>query len=488
MNKSYWLVSLALSATALLAGEAPYLGCRPPSAAAELFAPGIVSTGLTERDLTVSPDGREIYWVVSTPGSARAAIVCSRWWRGRWTAPEVLPGLDDPAIRTLEPAVSPDGGQLFFTRVPPDAAGGFSRADIWVMDRTADGWCAPRSLGSPVNSDGGEFFPSLTRDGTLYFTREPEDGKDSGIYRARRQGDRYLEPERLPVAVNTGTARFNAFVDPDERYLIVPVQGGTGSLGGVDYYVVFRDADDRWSEPVNLGPMVNTAGSGEYSASVSPDGRYLFFMSSRSAGTGPARLSYRSLQDLATRPGNGNADVYWVPWPPLLAQAKAAAGLVADGGGPSPASPVVLADLKPAGFTPTGKVLVYGTSEQPGPDGNIYQFIDGGGVVYEKHGYVSVRHAEFADAGGHTVRFDVYRFADEAGARAALADEAICPPGATPWPPAPEGRTMKFAPDYFIYLRCGRQLVFFHVDDDRLAAVLDRFALAVKDALRKEEP
>lgn len=484
MNRWYGLVLLVFCAATLPAVDDPYLGCPPPGAEARLFAPGIVSTGLVERDLTVSPDGCEICWAVSTPGAARAAIVCSRWRGGRWTAPEVLPGLDDPAVRSLEPAFSPDGGRLFFTRVPPDAEGGFSRADIWVMDRIAEGWGAPRSLGSPVNSDGGEFFPSLTRDGTLYFTREPKNGKDAGIYRARRQGDRYLEPEWLPLAVNSGAARFNAFVDPDERYLIVPVQGGAGSRGGVDYYVVLRGADDHWSEPVNLGPLVNTAGSGEYSASVSPDGRYLFFMSSRPAVAGPARLSYRSLQELATRPGNGNADVFWTAWPPLLAQAKAALAVPDSGAG----FPAALAGLKPDGFGPAGRVMVYGTSERPGPDGNIYQFIDGGGVVYEKHGYVSVRHAEFTDAGGHTVRFDVYRFADEAGARAALADEAICPPGATPWPPAPEGRTTRFPPDYSIYVRCGRQLVFLHVDDDRQAAVLDRFALAVRDALNEEEP
>jgi hypothetical protein len=99
-------------------------------------------------------------------------------------------------------------------------------------------------------------------------------------------------------------------VAPDESYLIVPVEGRPDSLGGCDYYVVFHDAKDGWSEPINLGPAVNTPGSQEFSPYVSPDGRYFFFMSSRL--TRPERLDYRQLRDLQERPGNGNADIYWV--------------------------------------------------------------------------------------------------------------------------------------------------------------------------------
>ena len=110
--------------------------------------------------------------------------------------------------------------------------------------------------------------------------------------------------------MNSGRSQFNAFVASDESYLIVPVDGRPDSIGGTDYYVVFRDSDDRWSEPINLGPDVNTAGSQEFSPYVSPDGKYFFFMSSRLAR--PERLTFRGLRELQDRPGNGNADIYWV--------------------------------------------------------------------------------------------------------------------------------------------------------------------------------
>jgi hypothetical protein len=92
--------------------------------------------------------------------------------------------------------------------------------------------------------------------------------------------------------------------------VIVPTDGRPDSLGGCDYYVVFRSRDDRWSEPINLGPDVNTRGGQEFSPYVSPDGRYFFFMSSRRST--PGRLTFAMFRELHGRPGNGNADIYWM--------------------------------------------------------------------------------------------------------------------------------------------------------------------------------
>ena len=59
------------------------------------------------------------------------------------------------------------------------------------MDRKKDGWSKPYNLGPPINTDDPEYFPSVTRDGTIYFTREIDDGgkKRSLIHRARMAGD-----------------------------------------------------------------------------------------------------------------------------------------------------------------------------------------------------------------------------------------------------------------------------------------------------------
>jgi hypothetical protein len=120
-------------------------------------------------------------------------------------------------------------------------------------------------------------------------------------------------PEPADPAGDTGRDRFNGFIAADESFLILPIFGGDDSLGATDYYVVFRSPDDRWSEPVHLGDEVNSESRHEYSASLSPDGRFLFFMSSRPRHDGLGeRLTAETLHRLAGEPENGNPDVYWI--------------------------------------------------------------------------------------------------------------------------------------------------------------------------------
>ena len=294
-----------------------YIAQAPPGAEARVFAPGIVSTGLSERDIAITPEGDEIFFSQFAGNYTFGAIMRVRRVGGQWQAPEVAPFSGTPGDLDLEPALSWDGSRLYFFSNRPDPPRRSERnEDIWVADRLpGGGWSAPRALGAPVNSEHKEYFPSLTRTGTIYFTREDIGSGDSAIFRCRMVDGAWAPAERLPAAVNSGNARFNAFVAHDESYLIYGMTGRKDSLGSVDYFVAFRRPDDTWSEPVNLGPTVNSPGQHEYSPYVTRDGRYLFFMSGRTAPAAAefgARISSAALQRLATRHGNGSADVWWV--------------------------------------------------------------------------------------------------------------------------------------------------------------------------------
>ncbi len=108
----------------------------------------------------------------------------------------------------------------------------------------------------------------------LYFThRHPETGHEVIARCQPLQGGGWSAPEILPPAVNAAPDQFNAWIDPDERFLLVCLAGHPENLGQVDYWVVFRDPDDTWHGPVNLGPRINGPGREGWSASVSPDGR-----------------------------------------------------------------------------------------------------------------------------------------------------------------------------------------------------------------------
>jgi hypothetical protein len=251
----------------------PYLGQTPPGPEPEIFAPGIVSTGLATRDIAMTPDGNELYFAVTLGG--RTMIMETRQQDGVWTEPAVAPF--SGRYLDIEPAISPDGQRFFFLSTRPQAGQeerpGWVYQDIWVMDRKGDIWGVPYNLGPPVNSDAPEYFPSVTTDGTIYFTREGED-RVSATWRSR---------------------------------LV--------AIGGVDYYVVFRSDDDTWSEPINMGPVINQPDGREWSASLSPDGKYLFFMSSRAYGETEVPLTSKSITDLlrlSTDPGWGSSDIWWV--------------------------------------------------------------------------------------------------------------------------------------------------------------------------------
>ncbi|MBN1164299.1 MAG: PD40 domain-containing protein, partial [Candidatus Krumholzibacteriota bacterium] len=200
--------------------------------------------------------------------------------------------------------------------------------DIWVMDRVEGGWSDPRPLEGPVNSEQDEYFPSVTRGGTIYFCRAEPETRIHYIYRSRLVDGSYQEPEKLPEAVNCGRSQFNATISPDEDFIIVPVAGRQDGVGGVDYYICFRDQNDNWTGPVNMGDKINTPGSQEYSANLSPDGRYLFFMSVRSEEReGP--MTYQDILEMMDRPRNGNSNIYWMS-AGFIEELRASAGEVND--------------------------------------------------------------------------------------------------------------------------------------------------------------
>ena len=286
----------------------PYLDLPTPGNEPVLFAPGIVSDGLNNRDMAITPDGKEIYWSVNLRNFEVSVIMFSQWTEGGWTEPAVAPFSRDPAYVYYEPALSPDGSQLFYVA----SESGSELNDIWVMDRAENGWGKARKLQAPINSDGKEYFPSLTRDGTMYFTREGDTPGMEAIYRSKFVDGSYTEPEKLPDNVNCGKSHFNAFIAPDESYIIVPVWGRDDSVGSIDYYIVFRNKNDEWSEPINMGTDINTPGAREYTPYVSPDGWYLFFMSTRSPGNPDAPehgFTPDYLEQVHARPVNGNSDI-----------------------------------------------------------------------------------------------------------------------------------------------------------------------------------
>lgn len=292
-----------------------YLGQKVPSDTPEIFAPGIISNGLANRDVTISPDGKQMFFGVHTTDFSFASILVSKQIKGQWTKPEVVEFATDPRYFYLEPALSFDGQKMFFlSNMPKDSTDNPADEDIWAVDRVGEGWGKPYNLGAPINTEGREFYPSTTKDGTLYFTRAEKGQRVHFIYRSRLVDGKYSTPEKLPEQVNCGANRFNAYVAMDESYMVVPAAGIEGGQGGIDYYIVFRNDDDTWQEPINMGDKINSPTGGEWSFYVSPDNKYIFYMATKTVSPQklPKVLNADFFMNMQISPENGNADIYWV--------------------------------------------------------------------------------------------------------------------------------------------------------------------------------
>jgi len=291
----------------------PYLGQELPGDSAILFAPGIVSSGLADRDIAISPDGNELFFTRNAKGFEFSTIFHTKQVNGVWTKPEVFKFCTNGKFKYTEPFISADGNKLLFVSNMPTKDSLESNYDIWVCNNENGVWQKPYNIGEPINTPQNEFFPTMTNNGTLYFNHMDTALQQEFIYRSKLVDGKYSNPERLPEQVNGGRARFNAFISPDESFIIIPTFGLLESFGATDYYIVFRDENDNWSQPINMGNQVNSRARSEWSASISPDGKYLFYMSDKIVENKEVDLLSSDLfRKMHNQPQNGLSDIFWI--------------------------------------------------------------------------------------------------------------------------------------------------------------------------------
>ena len=305
------------TAIVVLSGAQQREGARPPYAAAHslstptLFAEGTISTADMELNAAFTPDGTTLYFTKRTPKYQFWAILVSTYKKGAWSTPEVAPFSGQ--YGDFDPFVSPDGSKLFWSSRRPvegQQPGGF---DIWMVERTANGWGNPKALGAPVNSDAPEYYPSVSSNGTLYFSSvRPGGAGQLDIYRSRFVDGKYTDPESLGDSVNSKFTDGDPYIAPDESYLIFVSYGRPEGRGDGDLYIS-RNVGGAWSKAQNLGPTINSSAL-DFCPIVSPNGKYLFFTSERGFADAPLtrRLTYGELMKRIRNTGNGLGDIYQV--------------------------------------------------------------------------------------------------------------------------------------------------------------------------------
>jgi len=163
---------------------------------------------------------------------------------------------------------------------------GLGSCDLFVSYKTDKGWSAPRNLGPNINSKFFDSQPAVSPDGSEIFfssTRTGGYGK-TDIYRVEVTSKGVGKPENIGPLVNTPGREEGVFLHPDGQTLFFSSDGHPG-MGGADIYMTKRNADGTWGKPLNLGYPINSI-QDEIAFTVDALGEYAYFTSDREGGYG----------------------------------------------------------------------------------------------------------------------------------------------------------------------------------------------------------
>lgn len=191
------------------------------------------------------------------------------------------------------PCISPDGLSLYFSSNRP----GSNSDDLWVVTRSSkeESWSSPTNLGSRVNSSDMDYFPSISADGlSIYFLSNRGDGYGGGdLWVATRQStqDAWNHAVNMGALINSSRGEASPHISHDGLTLLF-ASDRPGGYGNYDIYLSTRASTDLpWSDPVNLGPAINGPHL-DVAPYLSSDGLILFFHSIRPSGYGTYDLYY----------------------------------------------------------------------------------------------------------------------------------------------------------------------------------------------------
>jgi len=253
------------------------------------------------------------------------------------------------------PSIRGDGLELYFES---DRSGGEGTYDIWLSTRATkeDDWGAPTNLGAPINTpdwqntpcisaDGLELYfndwglrvarratvsdpwsesendslininasgasgPSLSSDGLSVFLASRTDWNLYVSTRSTRDG-LWSEPVILGPTVNGVNSTSESYCPAisADGLLLIFCSWRSGGSGGEDLWMMRRSSiDGPWSEPVNLGPTINS-GKWENAPVISADGRSLLFCSTRDGGHGDHDIWQASIDPVVDLNADGIVD------------------------------------------------------------------------------------------------------------------------------------------------------------------------------------
>ena len=240
--------------------KGPYLGQKPPGKRAELFAPDIITYEVHESP-SISPDLTEIII-----GSMEEGTKYYKSENGVWTLSKKLPFKIPDNCNGM--FISPSGKRIFYLIWENNDE------NFYVSEKKRGKWTDIKSLGDEVNSFKTHWQFTASKNDNLYFSSEGR------ILVSIFNGSKNLKPVPLKMENKENLKGETPFISPDESYIIFSF-GRNEKDRFTDLYISYRLQNNKWTSPVNLGLSINIKENFDLCPKISPDGKYLFFISRR---------------------------------------------------------------------------------------------------------------------------------------------------------------------------------------------------------------
>lgn len=188
------------------------------------------------------------------------------------------------------PVISADGNTLYVTRDKcDDNIFNSKKSEVWYSKKVNDKWTELKNFGKPINNDGYNFVVSIAPDNNsmLVANTYNEDGTPatSGISITRKTENGWQIPQKMVIDKFENKNKFvGYFLANDNKHLLIAIEK-EGTYGKKDIYVSFLKDENNWSEPLNLGNVVNTFEE-ETNPFLASDGKTLYFTSKGHYGYG----------------------------------------------------------------------------------------------------------------------------------------------------------------------------------------------------------
>jgi hypothetical protein len=272
---------------------------------------GPINTMWDEGELSFADDGTMVFCssrqdMALAPGDPKDLYIATfNKETGQWNTPVNMgmpvnsaPATNIDSLRKgddREPWISPDGNTIYFksdrlaTSTPRNAN------DIFVTHKMNGVWTEPELVPFPISTDAGnEHCPMLLRDGkTLCFASQRDGGHGSFDIWCSQQdvAGKWAEPVNQGPNINTPAPEFHFMQDKD--LTVYFTSGRPGGFGGTDIWASKQLGPNTWEPAVNLGSVVNNAGT-DMCPALPPDGETIYWFS-------PSR----------TESSLGSSDIFW---------------------------------------------------------------------------------------------------------------------------------------------------------------------------------